>query len=252
MGAVYRVNVGVGMRGLSGLSVGIVMAVLSAAPVMAQSEQDFINAFAGDWQVVDDRFAAGDKPCSLVLEQETPTSGRYPVTMSGCGSELAKVGAWGISDGQMTLFDGTGAQVAKLGGNQRRMSGDSAGGAPIILERVGVSGFADTLAAAKQASGCFYSGFTDKCAAEAQLAKPAGDAPKVGVLVNLNIRAEARDDATVVGVVPAGTCVATELCMSATDGVWCRARFNDVSGWLRKLALRQNRWPVVTFDNSCG
>ena len=130
------------MRGLSGLSAGIVAAVLSASSAMAQSEQDFIDAFAGDWQVVDERFVAGNKPCSLVLEREKPTGGRYPVATSGCGSELSKVGAWGISDGQMSFFDGTGAQLAKLGGNQRRMSGDSAGGTPIILERAGVSSFA--------------------------------------------------------------------------------------------------------------
>jgi hypothetical protein len=38
----------------------------------------------------------------------------------------------------------------------------------------------------------------------------------------------------------------------ASDGPWCRAKFGDTTGWLRKFAIRQNRWPIVTFANSCS
>ena len=31
--------------------------------------------------------------------------------------------------------------------------------------------------------------------------------------------------------------------------VECRV---TAAGWLRKLAIRQNRWPVVTFSNECS
>jgi hypothetical protein len=98
---------------------------------------------------------------------------------------------------------------------------------------------------------CFYSGFTSKCVDAAQAAPPAPEGASVQVLVNLNVRAEARDDAEVVGVVPSQTCVTTELCLTATDGAWCCAKFGERTGWMRKLAVRQNRWAIVTFDNSC-
>jgi SH3-like domain-containing protein len=73
----------------------------------------------------------------------------------------------------------------------------------------------------------------------AQAAPPASEGASVQVLVNLNVRAEARDDAEVVGVVPSQTCVTTELCLTATDGAWCCAKFGERTGWMRKLALRQ-------------
>lgn len=53
-------------------------------------------------------------------------------------------------------------------------------------------------------------------------------------------------------VVPINSCVATSTCVTASDGIWCRAEFGDSAGWLRKLAIRQNRWPVVTFQNGCA
>ncbi|HWK63640.1 MAG TPA: hypothetical protein VNS34_01795 [Rhizobiaceae bacterium] len=50
---------------------------------------------------------------------------------------------------------------------------------------------------------------------------------------------------------PTQTCVTTELCITSTDGPWCRAKFGERTGWMRKLALRQNRWAIVTFENFC-
>lgn len=107
------------------------------------------------------------------------------------------------------------------------------------------------LEAARRTGGCFYAGFTTKCVDAAQAAPPAPQGASVQVLVNLNVRAEARDDAEIVGVVPTQTCVMTELCITATDGPWCRAEFGERTGWMRKLALRQNRWAIVTFENFC-
>ncbi|MEO4000465.1 hypothetical protein [Mesorhizobium sp. CAU 1732] len=37
----------------------------------------------------------------------------------------------------------------------------------------------------------------------------------------------------------------------ATDGAWCRAKFGERTGWMRKLALRQNRRAIVTFEDFC-
>jgi SH3-like domain-containing protein len=102
-----------------------------------------------------------------------------------------------------------------------------------------------------RASGCFYSGFTSSCAPANEIGKPAAEAPSLKVLVNLNVRNEARDDAAVLGVIPASSCITAEVCLNAADGPWCRAQFDGKTGWFRKLALRQNRWPVVTFFNAC-
>lgn len=217
----------------------------------AQSEDDFVKAFAGQWQVVDGRFAQGASPCQVALSADKK-DGHHPATIENCTGGMADVAAWGIADGQMVLFNDASAMIATLGGNQNRMSGDGKGGTPIILERVGAPGMAQRLQAAMRTSGCFYVGFSDDCAPMAQLAPPAGEPPRVEALVNLNVHAEARDEADVIGVIPKGSCVTTEICVEASDGPWCRAKFDGKNGWFRKLALRQNRWPVVTFENSCS
>ena len=219
----------------------------------AQTEADFVAAFAGDWQIHDESFAQGVQICRLALRNEA-AEGRYKLDRSTCGGELANLSTWGIVEGQMALLAGE-EVVVTLGGTQRRMSGNTKSGAPVILERAGATGGAQQLQAAYQASGCYYLGFTNRCAPQSELEKPRaaaeGQPVRVKVVANLNARAEARDDAGIIGVVPANSCVTTSACVTASDGVWCRAEFGDRPGWLRKLALRQNRWPVVTFVNSC-
>ncbi|TPN45860.1 hypothetical protein FJ981_26360 [Mesorhizobium sp. B1-1-4] len=222
-----------------------------ATVVRAQSVDQFVQAFSGTWQLVDARYSNLPSTCHMALGSTADANGRFAIKGLGCRGDAALVSSWGVSEGQMALFDAAGAVIARLGGNQRRISGTSVSGAPLIFEKVGVAGTAAMLEAAKRAGGCFYSGFTSKCADAAQAAPPAPEGASVQVLVKLNVRAEARDDAEVVGVVPSQTCVTTELCMTATDGPWCRAKFGERTGWMRKLALRQNRWAIVTFDNSC-
>ena len=136
-----------------------------------------------------------------------------------------------------------------------RMSGDSAIGAPVVLDRAGANAVVEQVAAARQATGCYYLGFTNTCADEAQLAKPTiggdGSPIQINIMVNLNARIEARDDAEVIGVVPANSCVVADTCVDTRDGVWCRATFGEQAGWLKKIALRQQTWPVITFVNQC-
>lgn len=235
------------------LSILALAGAFCAADASAQTEAEFVAAFAGEWRIHDEAFAQGVQICRLTLRSEAE-EGRYKLDRATCGGELSDVSSWGIADGQMAFF--TGEEVAvTLGGTQRRMSGNTKSGAPVILERAGATGPAEQLQAARQAAGCYYLGFTNRCATEADLAKPAqagtGEPARVNVIVNLNVRAEARDDAGVIGVIPANSCVSTSVCATASDGVWCRAEFGDRNGWLRKLALRQNRWPVVTFLNQC-
>lgn len=225
-----------------------------ATGASAQTTSEFVSAFSGEWRVHDEAFAQGVQICRITLRNEGEES-RYKLDRATCGGELAGVSYWGISDGQMALFAGEDV-VVTLGGTQRRMSGATKSGAPVILEKADTSGIAEQLQAAYRASGCYYLGFTDRCAMEADLAKPTagadGQSARVKVIANLNARAEARDDAAVIGVVPANSCVAVDACVMASDGVWCRADFGDRVGWLRKLALRQDRWPVVTFVNDCS
>lgn len=224
-----------------------------ATGAAAQSEADFVAAFSGEWRIHDEAFAQGVQICRITLTGQAD-AGRYKLEKQTCGGDMAPVTSWGISDGQMALFAGEEVAVT-LGGTQRRMSGTSKSGAAVVLDRVGVAGIADQLQAARQAAGCYYLGFTNSCAAETDLAKPAAGTAeqptRVNVLVNLNARAEARDDASVIGVIPVNSCVTTSACVTASDGVWCRAQFGERAGWLRKLAIRQNRWPIVTFVNQC-
>ena len=215
-------------------------------------EADIVAAFSGGWQVFDDRYKANSStPCRLDLG-DTPSDGRYPVRSQGCAGVLADVREWGIDSGQMTLFSEEQEIVVRLGGNQRRMTGNAVNGAPIILDSVGGNQLADQVQVAVQNEGCVYYGFTDRCARPAELSEPEGeDASNLNVIVNLNVRAEARADAELVGVVPQDTCIAADLCATAADGVWCRAQFGERSGWMRQTAIRRNRWPVLTYTTGC-
>lgn len=218
----------------------------------AQSEPEFLDAFSGVWQVYDDGYADGS-PCEIRLSKEQTESG-LALETSSCKLELAEVSHWEIVDGQLALKIGADT-VAMLGGSQQRISGSTAIGAPLIMERPEPSETTKQVTAARQSSGCYFLGFTNNCADDDQLKKPAvagdGSGARINVLVNLNARVEARDGAGILGVVPANTCIVADVCQEASDGVWCRARFGEDFGWLKKVALRQERWPVLTFTNQC-
>ena len=224
-----------------------------ASVASAQSEAEFVAVLAGQWEAYDDGYAVEGKHCIITLK-DSKAGADYELSTESCGMELGMLNSWRIVEGQLGLV-ADGVVVASLGGNQFRMSGNSNIGAPVILDRVGETAAMDRILDAYKSSGCYYLGFTSTCVDEAQLSKPAvpsdGSPARIGILVNLNVRAEAREDANVVGVVPANSCIVTEVCATASDGVWCRARFGEITGWLKKLALRQERWPVVTFVNQC-
>lgn len=235
--------------------VALAIAFAASTPAWAQSESDFVAAFAGNWVVFDKDFGSGGKKCELSLEK-SKAGERYALKAANCGGEIKGAAQWGIVENQLALLDGGGLVLVRLGGNQRRMTGTTATDKPIVFDRAEGDGLGNLIQAAVKASGCYYLGFTDKCAPESALsdpleATPAGD-KKIKILVNLNVRGEARDDANVVGVVPQKACVAVDTCLTASDGVWCRAQFGSKVGWIRKVALRQNRWPIVTFLNSCA
>lgn len=234
----------------------VLLCVVGAAtsPALAQSQADFVNAFSGKWQVYEQRLAAGTGLCQLDFSAHADGA-HMGLTATNCGPPLASAAAWAIEGSQLVLYDAQNKPVVKLGGNQKRVTGTAANNTPVILERAGGDGTAAMLQAAYNASGCYYLGYTQACAPRSELAEPT-PAPdgqmQIQLLANLSVHSEPRSDADVVGTAQKGTCVAVDSCTMASDGPWCRATFGKTTGWLRKLTMRQNRWPVVTFVNSCS
>ena len=205
------------------------------------------------WQVYDRQAASGSEFCKIAL-LETAEGQRLTLAVQGCAAPLGGATTWTIESSQLALYDGKGQPIAKLGGSQNRVTGSSASGVSIILERPGGDGTAAALRDAANASGCIFAGYTQKCATKAETALPvlpANGGGKIKLLVDLSVRIEPRGDADIVGAVKAGECIAVDTCNVASDGPWCRATFGQTAGWLRKYTLRQNRWPVVVFANAC-
>jgi hypothetical protein len=233
--------------------VGLLVALTGNA--LAQSREEFVKAFSGEWYVFDPDFHSGDQTCQISLETEAKGD-RYVADVKNCDAALASVATWGILDNQLGLFASDGTPFAKLGGNQLRVTGEMlTNNIGLIFERAQGDGNNAQISAALSTYGCFFDGFSNQCTSKADLGKPdlATDAvPEVIVIVNLNIRSQPRRNAQSIGVVSKGTCVKINQCLVASDGVWCSAQFGEKTGWLSKTALRQNIWPVITFRDSCS
>lgn len=229
-----------------------ILVSMTSLPVSAQSEADFVAAFSGKWQSLDPAISSGSA-CRLTLA--TARNGKtYQLSAEGCGGVLSTAAGWGIFDEQLGLADASGTVLARLGGNQTRMSGQTASGATIIFERAA----SDTVAISTGPiadSECVYFGYTASCASRQDREMPvvsgSQDMGHVAVLVRLNARAEARPDAPVQATIPAGTCVVVDQCTKATDGNWCRAKISNFTGWIRQETVRQGRWPVLAYAPGC-
>lgn len=224
-----------------------------AGPALAQSQADFVNAFSGKWQIYEQRLAAGSGMCKRDLSSDA--DGAYmALTTADCAAPLASATAWSIEGSQMVLYHAGNKALVKLGGNQKRVTGTSEDNTPIILERVGGDGTAAQLQATYNASGCYYLGYTQTCASRGEMGEP-NPAPdgriQIKLTTNLGVHSEPRSDSDVIGTAKKGSCVAVDTCTMASDGPWCRAKFGQSTGWLRKFTLRQKRWPVITFTNAC-
>ncbi|WP_152048372.1 SH3 domain-containing protein [Aureimonas psammosilenae] len=227
-----------------------------AMPALAQSESDFVRAFSGDWQTLDPAFADGGA-CRVTLGRDAKGQG-YSLSSAHCGGAMNDLESWRIVENQLGLVSRTGDVVARLGGNQNRISGDTADKLPVVFERLAAAAPAAAPADAapvRTAQSCIYIGYTATCATPADLASPKetteGANASAGVLVRLNARAEARPDAAIVATIPAGTCVQVDRCTTASDGLWCRAKVSTFEGWIRQRAVRDGRWPVLTFAAGC-
>ncbi len=225
----------------------------------AQDEASFVKSFSGDWYVFDPQFGSGDETCSMTLSTDKRTAdARFDANAKGCVQPLSEMAAWDIHSGQLRLFaQGSDNPFALLGGNQLRITGSlPASERGIIVERAEGDDSTSAIAKAIARHRCIYVGFSQECADVADLVKPAlteeaGSYGSVSLLVNLNVRDQPRSNAPNVGVLQAGTCLKVNFCTTASDGIWCRARFGERNGWVHKIAVRKEEWPVLTFTNSC-
>lgn len=233
-------------------------AALTAAPAFSQSPQEFVTAFSGAWYSFDASRSAAGEPCRIELADTTGSlQGAQDASSAGCAGALAELALWDIENGQIRLLSAAGGELARLGGNQVRVTGEIAGDAgALILDRAEGTAESAALSDALSRHRCIYRGYSQDCAAKPDLRQPAiaeedGSYASVEVLVRLQVRSQPRGDAGGLGVLESGTCLKVNYCATASDGVWCRARFGAESGWVKKTSLRQSEWPVLTFANSC-
>lgn len=224
----------------------------SVGVAAAQSEQEFVAAFSGQWFTFEPRFSTGSGNCTVIVDSAFDGS-PGEVTTTGCAAPMSQIGGWRIESGRIVLLNANGSVITALGGNQRRITGDlEANGDGIILERAEGDGSTAALAGALRRHRCYYLGFTQSRASADQVSRPtfSGDNGAyriVDVLVNLNVRAQPRRDAPSLGTVPSETSIRVNYCLQASDGVWCRAMFGEREGWLAKTAIRRDEWPVITY-----
>jgi hypothetical protein len=233
--------------------------VVAAGPIVAQDRAALVEAFSGEWFQFDPAEGTGAGPCRLTLQGAAAgTDGPMPAESSNCRAPVADLAAWTVENGQMILFDAAGTRLAELGGNQRRLTGvRAADELGIVIERASGDGSNAQLASAVQRHRCYYLGTTSDCAPRSELQMPdfPDEEPRLAeieTLGNLLARSQPRRDASSVGTIPQGTCIRVNQCLTASDGIWCRARFGDVTAWLAKNAVRQEEWPIVTFRNGCS
>lgn len=224
----------------------------------AQTEAELVEAFSGDWYAFDPAFSDTTSPCKLdlstnIAEAQNPVARRVEVDENCVVPFAGQTVLWRVMDGKILLQNPANMVFAELGGNPSKLSGDLKG--PIdalILERKEGSDFKQVLVAALGKHKCYYVGYSSECASEAAvIVPPAGSGETdIDVLVDLNVRGQPRRNAAVVGIVPRSSTISVNLCLRASDGVWCRANFGEIDGWMSKSVIRGDEWPVITFVNA--
>ena len=232
-------------------------AILSAAmatgfstSTLAQSEQDFIDAFAGQWFVFDPAMRSDGDACELNLSAEKEGD-LLPVTTRGCTPLLSSADYWVIRDGRIVLSSSN-AELAVLGGNQFRVTGEiNETENSLVIERAQGDGSSARIATALTRYKCYFVGFTQQCAVREDMKIPTIDTQSgvgsIETLATLNARSQPRRDAPSLGNIAEGTTVLVNQCIVASDGTWCRASIGDDRVWLAMTALRQEKWPILTF-----
>jgi len=219
-------------------------------PSVAQATNAVAQAFAGDWITYDQRHAAQGQ-CILSFSA-TGQDALYPIKPQNCINQLANIRGWTLKNNQLIFVDDKKTPLAAVGGNQQRISGTFLqSGMPLILEKAAL---AQQITASRKAIRCSYLGYGQTCAKPRQFAPPAmgtDGTADIKALVNLNVRNEPRNNATVKAILKPESCVKATFCSLASDGLWCRIKLKDGIGWIKKQAVRQKQWPILTFVNGC-
>ena len=234
------------------------IALFGTSHANAQSQSELVNAFAGDWYVFDPDYAVASKPCQIMLSvTKKGDEGLMKATAMECRPGIVLLDAWSVADGVLRLFDPEREMWAELGGSQRRLSGIiPSAGLGIVMERANGDGTSQGILEALQRNRCYFSGLNNICADASELRVPdfgatPDDFASIEMLVDLKVRSEPRRDAPVAGTLAKGNCISVNQCLTASDGIWCRARFGETNAWIPKVVLRQSQWAVTTFKNTC-
>ena len=225
---------------------------LTASLVQAHSQdpqEAFVRAFSGEWRAFDPSFRSGNDLCSIVLTRmQAQEEARYDLQTRNCDDILSQVNTWGIVENQLAFFAGE-AMKATLGGSPIRVSGETAEGRTVILDREGAS-------PPVSSKGCIYEGYSPTCTEPADRSPPlkATDQQETfaTVLVKLNLRSQPRSDAPVVTILSPNTCITIKECVVASDGSWCKMKAGKQGAWARQTALRQEQWMVLTYKKGCA
>ncbi|MDJ0858802.1 MAG: SH3 domain-containing protein [Dinoroseobacter sp.] len=230
----------------------------------AQSLQQFREALSGQWVVFDPAYSVTSGQCTLLLQTNVEATGllqeaqsRPAAQSQDCISPISTVSSWDIQQGQLALYSNTNALLARLGGNQLRITGDLENSfASIVLERVTGDPYQRKISQALEKYRCIFLGYTGECAEPDELSAPrtladGGTVANIQSLVFLNVRDQPRRTANVSRTLEPEACLQVNFCTTASDGIWCRASFGETSGWVAKTALRQDEWPVTTFVAGC-
>lgn len=229
--------------------------ILLGSQLYAQTEEQLVEIFSGDWIVVDSRFSSDGAPCKIRFEDGDmdQTGWRSIGIGSNCTGTMLPQSFWKVENDKIALRGSDGNRYAELGGEPTRLSGEIAGEPDaIVLERIDGSGIKAELIGAIARYKCYFLGYTDVCATATATSAPdiSSGTASVEVLVDLNVRTQPRRNASPIGIVPAGSTISVNLCLATSDGIWCRANFGEQSGWMPKSAIRRSEWPVLTFVNA--
>lgn len=238
------------------LFAGVIYCIASSA--FAQSEAQLVDAFSGEWYIFEPGFSVNASPCKLTFDKdplinEDLRERRVDVDTNCAAPFSSQTLQWRVLDGKILLQSTNGNKLAELGGNPDRLSGDlNASIDAVILERKAGSDYKRGLVSALRRHKCYYLGYSAKCADDSATGAPRSetDTDNIDVLVDLNVRSQPRRNAAVVGVVPRNSEISVNLCLEASDGVWCRAGFGEIAGWMAKSVVRDEEWPVITFVES--
>ena len=228
----------------------LVLTITMTLQTQAQSTNAVAKAFAGQW-ITFDTAHSGDGNCTFTFS-EAKQGELYPIKPANCLGDVASVAGWRIQNNQLILARADASPLAVVGGNQERLSGSMVSTkAPLIIEKYDL---AQKIAKARKSIGCSYVGYSQTCATPRQFSPPpatVGAPASLKILVNLNARTEPRNNARIVTVLKPQTCVSATVCSLASDGLWCKIKAEDKEAWIKKQAVRQKKWPIITFENDC-